>query len=157
MGSTTSFKAQGFKMFKCRSLLALSVKVMRRTAILAPWCQRCFVSPVLTPCGRKDPVKAAMIAAKPPALTWPMSPFLAAESFWTIKAASACVRGACKACRSTMTKSPWKCSHVWQRCVYSICLHTTLQLRWWFAHHDFLLFDVLWWWAMWRTVKQIIQ
>lgn len=134
MGSATRFKVYGFK---CRSLLPLSFKVMRRTAILTPWCQRCFVSLVLTACGRKDPVKAAMIAAKPP---WPdqCHRFWPLNSFWIYRTSQRCARGACKALRGTYDL--WKCSDVWQRCVCSICLHATLQLRWWTS----LNYSVIW-------------
>ena len=77
---------------------------MRRTAILTPWCQRCFVSLVLTACGRKDPVKAAMIAAKPP---WPdqCHRFWPLNSFWIYRTSQRCARGACKALRE----------HLWPR------------------------------------------
>ena len=156
---------------------------MRRTAILTPWCQRCFVSLVLTACGRKDPVKAAMIAAKPP---WPdqCHRFWPLNSFWIYRTSQRCARGACKALREHLwTKIPWECSDVWQ----TVCLqhlpacHFTTSLvnisellgdlvrvykRVFFpamlSRADlrtmtFLNFHIIWWWAQLRTVKQIIQ
>ena len=57
-----------------------------------------------TACGRKDPVIAAMIAAKPP---WPdqCHRFWPLNSFWIYRTSQRCARGACKALRE----------HLWPR------------------------------------------